>query len=675
MASRRKREKKSLSRRLIYWLSHLACAFVVILVFLTLIQCTIKKPEAPSWRTNMVVPLANKTWVMSEIIDKLDQDNLTIDENGNPSFFYENVLDTILIDGSFSIADMTESVAESLGVISLDPVPPSTFDINLTDQFPGVPAGTFPDTSFTLFNAMPELGDFTTATVESGYAVFVIDNNFGLYLDTVIVTITDEVNSVLVTSYSVPGGIPAGSSSIDSISLAGRTISNQLSIQIRCHAQEQLSFSLSGKSLTSSVGMPGGLNVSSAFAETPQITKSFNNSVDIDSEHQLEVALLESGTLVIDVYNNTNIPATLTISFPDIKENGISFQVSQPVSAQGQNTIIYDLSGYTIEPLDQSMPQGLRVDVNADIASSGNYKVEINSDDNVRVSATLQNFEIASVQGIIAPTSADFDSIEQEIDIPNGFDQMQLPAAVIVLEVENAVNIPGNFNISVDGDQGQHKTLSGNIAPGTQANPVKTIIVDSNLSAFMNPIPESFTVTGNATFGDGVSQGAINSSDFVVTKVILSSPLEMIIDSTVFDGEWEDSDIDIDTAVVNSLKLANFYATFENHLPVGLSAEILLSGDSATLYTNPELTLGPIDVPAGNLHPDGTVSSAIIAENIITMDSVSVQILNNDTLWIGEMVTLHGTDGTSVKMSASDYLKITGYIEIDFNFSDDLWED
>ncbi|MEE9442897.1 MAG: hypothetical protein V3V99_09550 [candidate division Zixibacteria bacterium] len=675
MASKRKRDKISLSRKMIYWLGHLVCAFVVIIVFLTLVQCTIKKPEAPSWRTNIVVPLANKTWIMSEIIEKIDQENLTVDENGNPMFFYENLLDTVVIDGSFSITDITETVAESLGIISLDPIAATSFDINLSDQFPGVPAGTFPDTSFTIYSTLPALGDFTSATVASGFAVIAIDNNFGLYLDTVIVTINDEVNYIQITSYSIPGGIPSGSSSVDSINLAGKTISNQLSAQIHCHAQQQLSFSLSGKSLTSSVGMPDGLNVSSATAETPQITKAFNNSVDIDSEHQLEIAQLLSGTLVLDIYNNTNIPATLTISLPDIKEGGISFQVDQPILAQQQNTLIYDLSGYTIEPLDQTMPQGLSVDVSADVASSSPYEVTINANDDFRVAATLQNFNIGNVQGIIAPTSANFDSIQQEIEIPTGFDQMQLPAAVIVLEVENTVNIPGSFNISVDGDQGQHKTITGNIAPGTQANPVTTIIVDSNLASFMDPIPEVFTVAGSATFGDGVSQGSISSSDYIVTKVTLSSPLEMVIDSSTFDGEWEDTNLDIDSGIVNSLKLANFFATFENHLPVGLSAEILLNGDSATLYTNPEVILGPIDVPAGNLNPDGTVSSAIITENIVTMDSISVLVLNNDSLWIGELITLHSTNGTSVKMSASDYLKITGYIEIDFNFSEDLWED
>ncbi|MFH1701500.1 MAG: hypothetical protein ABIE07_13050 [Candidatus Zixiibacteriota bacterium] len=674
MVSRRRCEKARLSRRMVYWISHLICAIVVIIAFLTLIQCTIKKPEAPSWRTNLVVPLANKTWIMSEIIEKIDQDNLTVDENGNPLFLYEKVLDTVIIDGSFSIADISETVAESLGIITLDPIAAVSFDINLTDQFPGLPAGTFPDTSFDINNTMPPLGDFTSATVESGFAVITIDNNFGLNLDTVIVTIYDDVYFSQVTSYSIPGGIPAGTSSVDSIDLAGRTISDQLSAQIHCHAQQQVSFSLSGKSLSSSVGMPEGLDVSSAIAQIPQISKSFSKSVEIDSEHQLETALLESGDLVLEIINNTNIPATLTISLPDIKNGSIPFQVSQPILAQQRDSVIYSLGGYTIEPLDQIMPQGLIVDVSADIASSGTQMVAVNASDDINVSASLQGFNIAGVQGILAATSTDFDAIEQEIELPAGFDQMQLPAINIVLEIENAVNIPGSFSINLDGEQGQHKTLTGNIAPGTQANPVLTIIADSNLSSFMNPFPEVFSVTGSTTFGDGATWGAINPNDYIVARVILSSPLEMIIDSSVFDGEWENADIDIDSGVVNSLKVANFYTTFENHLPVGLSVEILISGDSATLYTNPVAAIGPIDVVAGNLNPDGTVSSAIISENIVTLDSVAVQILNFDSLWIGESITLHGTNGTTVKMTAADYFKITGYIEIDFNFSEDLWE-
>jgi hypothetical protein len=89
MPERRKKKKKktTLSHRILYWLSHIVCGFVVILAFLTLVQCTVKKPEAPSWETNLTVPLVNETWDMSELIDQFDEDYLMTDSLGNPYFF------------------------------------------------------------------------------------------------------------------------------------------------------------------------------------------------------------------------------------------------------------------------------------------------------------------------------------------------------------------------------------------------------------------------------------------------------------------------------------------------------------------------------------------------------------------------------------------------------------
>jgi len=650
------------------------CAFFVVIVFLTLVQCTIKKPEAPTWRTNIVLPLSNKTWDMSELIEKLDQENLTTDSLGNPFFYYENVLDTVTINGSFTIDNVSQTIAESLGVIDLDPITGSDFQINLSDEF-SVPPGDFPDTSFTISNSMPTIGDFSSVTVATGYTQLVIDNDFGLDLDTVIVTIIDDISSLPVTTYSIPGGIASGARSTTQIDLSGKTISNQLSVELQCHTPGAFSFSLADKSLSTAVSMPLGLSVSSATAKIPQISKSFSNTVDITSEHQLQSAVLDNGRLVLDIHNNTNLAAALTITLPDIFNGASPLVINQPISEGSYRQYTYDLQGYSLEPVDQIMPQSISIEVAAVVDSSGAELVTVDAGDDISVSASIENISFGEVAGIIATTTADFDNIEQDIDLPTGFEDIQLPSATITIEIENAVNIPGSFAVTVTGDQGQLKTISGTVSPGTPGNPVTTVITDSDLGDFMNPIPQSITVTGSATFGDGSTSGSITPNDYVIADFTLSSPLELIIGGNTFDGEWEDSELDIDSSVVDGLHQASFNAIITNHLPVGISAEILLSGDSATLYTNPEVVLGPITVTAGELNLDGTVSAATISENTLAMDSADLQVLYNDTLWVGELITLESTSGQAVRMTASDSFSISSYIEVDFDFSKDLWED
>ena len=56
---------------------------IVVTIFLTLVQCSVKSPEAPSWNTTFSVPVVNRTYQMVELVDKVGQDELGIDSLGN----------------------------------------------------------------------------------------------------------------------------------------------------------------------------------------------------------------------------------------------------------------------------------------------------------------------------------------------------------------------------------------------------------------------------------------------------------------------------------------------------------------------------------------------------------------------------------------------------------------
>ena len=53
--------------------SKIFLGFFVVLVFLTLTQCTVKTPESPVWNTTFVMPVVNRTYNMQEIIEKMDR--------------------------------------------------------------------------------------------------------------------------------------------------------------------------------------------------------------------------------------------------------------------------------------------------------------------------------------------------------------------------------------------------------------------------------------------------------------------------------------------------------------------------------------------------------------------------------------------------------------------------
>jgi hypothetical protein len=127
--------------------------------------------------------------------------------------------------------------------------------------------------------------------------------------------------------------------------------------------------------------------------------------------------------------------------------------------------------------------------------------------------------------------------------------------------------------------------------------------------------------------------------------------------------------------ITDNINQARLYLTVANHLPLGIQAQVLLSGDSSTLYTDPQLTLGPVSIARPPLGIDGTVDTGLISQHVLALDAEQAQVLTNDPLWIGQLYALESTDGAAIAFSGDDSLGVSGYIEIDLNVSEDLWED
>lgn len=674
MGTKKRGREKGIGQTVLTVLGHILCAVIVIFLFITMTQCTIKKPEAPSWRTPLTIPLANKTWDMPELIEKIDQDNLGLDSAGNPVFVYEGVLDTITIERSFVIPDVSQTVAESLGIISLDPPSPAGININLGNYLTLVD-GAIPPMSFEIIEVLPVLGEFTEATVYRGTEVITLDNDFGLTLDTVLVTLYDVGRDAILATYPIPGGLEPAEVSTHTINLAGRTVSNQFRLQIHCHTRGALSFSLSNRVLAASVGMPGGLDVTAATAQIPGISKTFSQTVPFESDHEIHSAEMDGGRLVLDVVNNTPLEAELTITLPDFQADGSPLVATLVVPGDEIRQVSVGLDGYTLIPEDQSIPQSFAVEISAAFDPTAPELATVAIDDNVAVTAAIRDVALGAVDGVLASVETEFANIREDITIPKGCEGVTFQKGTLTIIIDNGINLPGSFSATVTGSGGQAQTLAGQVSPGTTENRVTSMVVDTDAAAFLDPVPDFITVTGMAAFDGGQASTTIHPSDYLVASVILCSPLEVVIDSAVVDGGWEHTDLDLDTALVEHLAAARLHTVLRNRLPVGVSAEILFGSDSATLYSAPQVRIGPFIMSPGIVGPDGRVTEAAVSQPVVAMDSTQLQILQSDTLWIGELITLLGDAGTPLSLTATDSLTITGWLEIDVNVNDQLWED
>lgn len=650
---------------------------VVVLGFLTAVQCSIKKPESPTWTTQFAVPMVNRTYPMDDIIDHIDQPNIYYDSTGDTNmvlFRYEQDVDTVTVTDNLSTSGIAHTGGDGLGQITINPASPDPITIDLNTYVPLTLGVAIPASSFDIVEDIDPIGTFSSATIASGSFDFILTNDFGVDLDTVIFKLVDRFDNDTVSCDTIPSpGLAAGDVDTVSLDLSGQTISDDLRMVIHCHTPGDPNpvLSVSNKNL-STEGSSDSLVVSSATTQVPQMTKTFNELVELTENNTIYSAELSSGSLDIQIQNTTEVESDFAITLNDFQLNGNPLVITRTVDSNSTVNINIDLSNYIFAPADSTAPQELSIDVVADIDSTAPDLRTVSENDSLLITANMTDLAFSSMTGIIQPTNADFSAIQLDIDIPEGFDSLQLVGARMNLEIENGINFPGALALTVTGDNGEVLNLSGPITAGSSTVPVTSTISENDITSFLYPMPGSITVNGTATFGDGSTVGTVTPDDYVFSHVEIVSPLSLIVaDSTKVNADIQSEEIDQEDIelVTDHIVEARFSTIITNHLPLGISVELFLDGDSLNLNANDaQLVVGPITVNAGQVDAGGFVTQATESINNLVLDSLEIKILENDTLYIGQNIILEGTGGSSVTISPDDYYQIVGAIEADYLF-------
>jgi len=668
---------KAIDSVLFKLLSRLVLSLVVILIFLTLVQCTIKKPESPEWTTNFVLPVINKTYDMAELIRRLDQDGIAMDSLGNITYTISEELDTVTVSSDYlTTPNLSYSLGQKLDTVSISSpiIPPVILDM---ETVTGDSATTPDDTvtvspqSFDISNNLPLPNSYTSASIYSGTANVHLDNNLGIPLDTVILELWDVTIGSLLAADSFFNNVPSGSKATIPINLSGRTISNSFRIVAHCFTPGGLVTSASTRSIGTELDFVGRVSVTSATAEIPALSRSFSDQVNLLESDRIDTASIASGNLLLSITNATNLVVNVTITVPDIKQAGQPLSLTPNVLPQQTTNLNINLAGYEVVPSDASIPQTISIDAIAGVPATAPIHVSITQNDSFYVSATLSNLTFDAVSGYFDSVAASFNGITQTIDVPAGFDSVHMTAAILTLEVTNSIDLPGNMDIQIDGDNGKNLNLTGVIsASGTLASATSTI-VEPAAGDFLSPVPSQIDVSGSVIFGNGGYQGRIEANDFISAKVTLVSPLEIIIDPSQVETDIEKTEIeqaDIDE-VTDHVNEAKFVYNIISHFPIGAQVDVYFGPDSATLFANPQLLVNALQLPAAPVGLGGIVTDTVSTNfQDVYLDSTDIKILENDTLYFASVFNLAGTGGQMVKLTANDYLTISGRIEVNYRF-------
>jgi len=647
---------------------------VVVVVALSLMQCSIKKPESPTWNTQFVVPLVNRTYGMSEIVDKIDQEGVSIDADSNVIFSVQRDIDTVELDGdNLTTGNLSYTAFEQIGLVDI-PAPALasvTLDITHISGLSTFVPGEIPAMSFSIDSDVPAADNYSSVEIDSGQAYVIVDNDLGFDISADSVELWDVTYNRSIGTKAFPKPISDGESDSVLFDLSGKTISNNIQARVGATTPGGTVLSTSGRQITTSMRFDGDLTAGAATAEIPALNRSFTQTVTLGENDAIHSATLSAGSLQVSIGNQTNLTAQIDVTFPDLVISGVPLTLSRTVGPISSSLISVNLAGYELQPVDLTVPQSIRIEVEVTVPATAPQKVAFSQSQEFIVDASLTGLTFATVTGVFSTVSTTLSPTEHELDVPAGFESAELVSAVLTLEIESGVQLPGDLNLTLLGKNGKSLQITGTVAPATSSEAVITLFVDSTVADFLSPIPSLITISGDVAFGDGVSIGSIRNGDWIRASVNILAPLEVILPETVVKPDIESEKInqdDIDAVTEHVLEARLIYNVI-NHLPVGARVNLFLSGDSATVLSDPQVSfVGDIFIVAaptvGGLATD-TVSTGY---QEVVIDSLDVQVLKNDTLYIGTQIILDGTNGQPVKLIASDYLTIVGRIEIEYRF-------
>lgn len=633
----------------------------VFLIFLTLFQCSLRKPTSPTWETDLIVPLINKTYDMVTIIEEADEPSLYVDSVGQLRFLKEIDLDTTRMEKLLTFAPSSHQIKENLGILKIEAPEPQETEFALSQVYQGE-VGLIPPFSFTLNKELDSVSTFSTAVLDEGKAYVLADNHLGLDLDSLSIDVIDDHSSQVIEKLIFPEGLKDGQIDTQEVGLNGKTVSNHISYDIQAHTPGGTILSLSGKYLRLGFSFCDSLLIREAFAQIPQIQIERTQSSEIPTDDVIQRAVVKTGSLVLDISNHTNLSANLEIRVPAFSHQGVPISVNRFVSPGSNIAVEIPLGDCLFQP---EWGRQIYVYLNGTTQSTGSEKVWVSSSDSMVVQADLTQLYFTEVTEIVQPTFVEITTIEKDVDLPQGFDAAHLPEASLSLEIANGVQLPGQLNIQLTGDAGQNLNLSVEVEAGSPSDPVKGTLIESDLTQFLNPIPCHVTVTGDVGFGDGATSTTITQEDFVVGRIIISSPLELILDSTQIKiDEGEDSlDEDERELVQERLLHTKIVSQFENHLPLSARVELYLK-TTPEVYTQPDLLIGPVELVSGEIDQAGNVIAPTLCQNVVQLDKEKLKIFESAPFFVGGRIVLPGSNGKKVKFKASDYIKVSSYLEV-----------
>ncbi|MFC1556683.1 hypothetical protein ACFL5L_01710 [candidate division KSB1 bacterium] len=546
--------------------------------------CDLNEPAMPQWEVSLTeIPfIGPDTLTMGESINDEPDDNLFVNAEGVYSIQFTGNQSIEVQDQMKQESVTPAPFAGTIGPFSVEDVTQSV-DFPIGDVFPAVTTGNpVPAAQVTTFKLVT-MGNYSSATFESGTITLTLDNNLPWDLGApVTVRLIDNSNATQIDSVVFTTELASGSSDEGFFDLAGATISNDLKVELFIDEDGTGAAPVTlvgGDDFTVDVTMEN-MVASSAVAKIPPI--DYTGSFDISTDSiQVISAEVETGQLTLEFESGFNFDVDMTLTLPQVLDGATPVTETFTVLALSSTVVPIVLDGMTMNLEDGSLDFELDVDVDNTVLRT------ISAGDQITTTATVTEIVFSEITAAIQ-IGLDFPSFEQEViedlgvEIPDilfsnitlTFEFDDTPADMTISlnmigtkesSTENAL-----YTFDIAGGQDNTVVLSNT---GVTVNGVSSG-TGSGITDVFNLIPQSISFTGTAQIDD---DSAI--LDGTPVSIVYTADVPFFFglenDAKAFDDP-ESLDIEDDSRDIlrDNFKGSNVTVIVENGLPVGGSLEI-----------------------------------------------------------------------------------------------------
>ncbi|MFQ6094342.1 MAG: hypothetical protein ACE5OR_16990, partial [bacterium] len=526
---------------------------------------------------------------------------------------------------------------------------------------------------------LPQFSNFFSVTFESGQADVSIINNLAIPLGAPIEVVlkrtdTEEVIDTVVFADE----IAPGDSSHQVLDLSSKTLPNALLLEVSGGSpgsRREPVIVDSQSSFTVRIEL-STIVITEATAQIPAQEFTGSDSVTVEDSISVSEAVIKSGSIHFELTSFLPLDITLTVEIPDFMSpegQGLTVEVSLISNETTVREI--QLDGYVFKPrVLGDGRQSLSFDWWAQTAGSGEDFVTIKSEDYIQTEVGISELVFAMVRGRLNSVKVNIDPVIRQIDLPSDLHDISFPGARMELIIQNGINFPLQSNLLIIGrNNGSGNTVDLRVQSRIEASngdgqPTETTITldenNSNIVEFLQAMPEEIEVSGEIAIGDGDGEGSISADDFMEGTVRIEVPLELAFAEQEIDTDVDTVEIEKDTRenIVENLQSGRVIAELENHLPVGAEVEIYIALTDSSVFSSPDLVIGPITIAPGVIAPQsGRVYQSTSNQITIDLNKEELSLFEHSPVYTGLLIKIPGTNGQVIKIYDNDFLGVKAY--------------